>query len=338
MIGYRTGMAWDKTRTDWDGLGPRPLAWSAWYPASPGTGTPIERETQFFETGDVLHDAVLAEAQQFPVVLLSHGTGGTPESLGWLARRLVGTGKIVIGAHHHGNTGSQPYRPEGFVCWWERAPDLSAILSHLADEGPFAGRLMTDSVSVIGFSLGCHTVLTMAGARSDMSLFSAWLDAEKLEMIGPREMPDAARHIPRLLDQSPAFQAAWSRQGAHLADNRVSQIIAIAPPPPVRAFDPGSVSAIATQALLITGEADKEAPTAYGADWLRRLNPSFAHVSMGAEVGHYSFLDAAIGPVPPEVSFLFADDDQVNRLSLHEKTGMAIDMALADRAVSTTQQ
>lgn len=35
--GYRTGVFADTTRPNWDGTGPRPLAWSAWYPvAMPG--------------------------------------------------------------------------------------------------------------------------------------------------------------------------------------------------------------------------------------------------------------------------------------------------------------
>lgn len=53
----------------------------------------------------------------FPVVLLSHGTGGTAASLGWLAHGLAAAGYVVLGVDHHGNTASEPYRAEGFLSW-----------------------------------------------------------------------------------------------------------------------------------------------------------------------------------------------------------------------------
>ena len=33
-VGVREGQAEDKTRGNWDGDGPRPLTWAAWYPAA----------------------------------------------------------------------------------------------------------------------------------------------------------------------------------------------------------------------------------------------------------------------------------------------------------------
>ena len=175
-VGYRTGSIADATRRDWDHRGPRPIRWSAWYPCAAGSAAaPVPG---LFALGAVASDARLpATPDRFHVIVLSHGTGGSPESLGWLAGALARAGHVVIGAHHHGNTAAEPYRSEAFLCWWERAADLSALLDGLSTTGPFAGRLETRRAGARGFSLGCHSVLSLLGARSDMALFEAWMAA-----------------------------------------------------------------------------------------------------------------------------------------------------------------
>lgn len=169
-VGYRQGFAEDRSRQHRKGDAARPLTWSTWYPCS--ASAPAARPLgQFFDLGDVRANADLADGRMFPAILMSHGTGGSPESMGWLARRLAEAGYIVIGAHHHGNTAIEPYRPEGFLCWWERAADLSALLTTLAAEGPFAQRLDFDNVSAVGFSLGAYTVVALAGVVTSMERY-----------------------------------------------------------------------------------------------------------------------------------------------------------------------
>lgn len=158
-VGFAEGLVHDSSRTDWDGAGPRPISWAAWYPADAdaieapmragGPGEPL------FDIGAVAHDvAIAASESRMPVVLVSHGTGGTAASMGWLACALAERGYVVLAASHHGNTAIEPYRAEGFLCWWERARDLSVLLDHLMTEVRFAGCLDPDRVFAIGFSLG----------------------------------------------------------------------------------------------------------------------------------------------------------------------------------------
>jgi predicted dienelactone hydrolase len=149
-VGFTAGRIRDPDRSDWSGKAARPLFWSAWYPTNDAGGAPslIENASQSLFIPDVsIKNAVPASGMPaFPVLLLSHGTGGTAASLAWLARGLARRGFFVIGVDHHGNTGSEPYRPEGFLCWWERARDLTVILDYHAS-GPFAGRLDLDRFS-----------------------------------------------------------------------------------------------------------------------------------------------------------------------------------------------
>lgn len=318
QVGYRTGFAEDRSRLSWQGDAPRPLAWSAWYPcAEPLSAASPTR--QFFDLGAVTLDAAPVEGGKLPVVLLSHGTGGSPEGTGWLARALAQSGNLVIGAHHHGNAAREAYRPEGFLCWWERAADLSALLTILADQGPFAGRLDPDRVYGVGFSLGAYTVLALAGAITSMDRYRDWSSQFPAFQRGPREMPDAADHVPKLMQTSAPFRLSWARQSDSFLDDRVRAVIAIAPPPPVRGFDAATVAAIRTPVTLITGEADEEAPSKECADWLMDANPDFRRISVGSRVGHYTFLGFPGSAAAADDIALFRDNVGVNRAEVHRQ-------------------
>jgi len=292
-VGFVEGLIWDSARTNWDGDGPRPIRWSAWYPADPAA---IERvvslplDDPLFVMGRVARDAALSDAAKtFPVVLLSHGTGGTAASLGWLADKLAAHGFVVIGVDHHGNTASEPYRPEGFLCCWERPRDLTVLLDALNAQGLFAGRLDFDRVSAAGFSLGGHTVLSLAGAITDMALFKAWA-AGGWGSRGPREFPDLVDHIAPLLERSAVFRASWKRQSVSYLDPRVKAVLACAPAPPIRGFTPQSLKAIRAPVTIAVGGADREAPAQDCAMWLdSRLADSSLHL-LGPDIGHYVFL------------------------------------------------
>ncbi|WP_371171520.1 alpha/beta hydrolase family protein [Aliiroseovarius sp. 2305UL8-7] len=318
-VGYRTGLEMDCDRFDWDGATDRPLAWSAWYPVSTDDTGGNRPHGQFFDLGDVEVDRELADSSAFPVVLLSHGTGGSPESMGWLARRLAQNGYVVIGAHHHGNTGREPYRAEGFLCWWERALDLSALLSMLSEYGPFSGRLDVERVHAVGFSLGGYTALALAGARTSMDRYLSWASRSGVSSAtGPREFPNVASHIKRLLESSSTFRKSWARQDASFKDERIRSITAIAPAPPVRAFDAESLQSISIPVTLISGEADTEAPSRDCADWLATINSRFDKVSIGQNVGHYTFLGFPTANVIEGEEFVFIDNPGVDREDVHE--------------------
>lgn len=317
VCGYRTGVIRDASRSNWENNAGRPIAWSAWYPAVENKNS--ERPTKhFFELGDVIRDAPLVETKKLPVVLVSHGTGGTAESLGWLARALAAQGYVVLGPNHHGNTGAERYLAEGFLCWWERARDLSVLLSEIGATGFFANRLHMDQVSAVGFSLGGYAVMALAGARSSLEAFDNWRAANGLAAGGPKEFPDAADSIPTLMATSEAFRASWARHGDDFSDRRVTSVVAIAPAPTVRAFVPRSLAQIQVPVAILTGGADSEAPSEQCADWLVSQNNRFRHTDLGAHVGHYTFLDFPSDPSLIGRADIFSDHENVDRRKVHE--------------------
>lgn len=291
-VGFWEGMASDPQRRNWSDNGPRPIRWSAWYPArneAVEQVVTIPTASPLFVMGSVAREASLnADYERFPVVLLSHGTGGTASSLGWLAQRLASAGFIVIGVDHHGNTASEPYQPEGFLCWWERPRDLSVILDSLAQAEPFSGRMDLERVSAAGFSLGGYTVLSLAGAITDVNLYLEWAGESRFAR-GPREFPDVVDHIDALSESNPVFKASWERRSASNYDARINSFIALAPAP-TRTFTLQSLQGIQSPVTIIVGNGDTEAPAEPCSVWMHEQLPKSSLHLLGRDVGHYTFL------------------------------------------------
>jgi predicted dienelactone hydrolase len=319
-VGFRQGVLADPARRNWDDDAPRPIRWSVWYPAGQGAiETPVllPLERPLFHMGKVAIDAPLAGTSEcFPVVLLSHGTGGSATSLGWLAGALAAAGHVVI-VDHHGNTAGEPYRAEGFLCWWERPRDLTNALDVLIEQEPFAGRLDLDQVTAAGFSLGGYTVLGLLGAATQMELFEAFAREQSFGK-GPREFPDLVERIESLFETSPVFRASWQRQSVSTLDARVKAGFACAPAPTVRGFTIASLVAIATPVAMVVGEVDREAPADTCATWLHEHLPN-GTLEILPEIGHYQFLSEGTELGRREEPHIWRDPPDFDRRAFHAR-------------------
>ncbi len=327
-VGYMEGLTSDPERQSWTSDAPRPLAWTAWYPTPPGTQTKEKllgpTGSEIFRIGVVAENAELSsDAEQWPVVLLSHGTGGSARDLGWLGGHLAAKGFICLGVSHHGNTAIEPYLPEGFLCWWERAHDLTVILDWFASQGPLANRVDLSHVFAAGFSLGGYTAFALAGAISNMDQFQDWLATKAGSYRGPREFPDLADYIPRLLAESTQFQDSFARHANSYLDRRIQAIATFAPAPTVRAFEPDSVEGIAIPVQITVGRDDQEAPHDECSLWLQQHNPNFDVKLLGSDVGHYVFLPEATEAGKKLEPSICIDPDGVERRAIHVNAAQA---------------
>ncbi|MEO1250558.1 MAG: dienelactone hydrolase family protein [Pseudomonadota bacterium] len=324
--GYLQGRNDDDGRPNWDGDGPRPLVWSAWYPAADGS---MERERlvgppdgPLFSMGAVAEGAPLSEASsRWPVVLVSHGTGGSADVMGWLGRRLAKAGFVAISVNHHGNTGIEPYRAEGFVCWWERAADLTVLLDQLAIEGPFAGRLDQARVYAAGFSLGGYTTMALAGAITDMALFQDWWQRQE-NPRGPREFPDVGDHVPKLMETSKVFRTSWDRQSRSYADQRVRAIFAMAPAPAVYGFTAESLAKVRIPVEIMVGANDQEAPP-HCSEWLDNQLSENKLTILSNPIGHFVFLCEATERGRSVMPDICVDAPGVDRGRIHDQAAEA---------------
>jgi len=318
-VGIRQGRFDDTSRPNWDGNGPRPVSWAAWYPAADDAVEQelraTDRTATWFAYGPAARDARLSrDRQRYPIVLLSHGTGGTAFHLEWLARDLARRGFIAVGVDHHGNTTAEPFRAEGFLCWWERARDLTVLLDALAAHGDFAGRIDTDRAFVVGYSLGGCTAAGLLGAITETSRFER-SPKNKNFGRGPREFPDLADHLPGLLETSAIFRQSWARMSASYLDTRFKAALMLAPGNSVLGCSEDGLRSITTPARIVVGGSDFVLPVS---DWLHERLATSTLNRLAPEVGHYVFLPEATDAGRQASPDCCVDAPGVDRRAIHD--------------------
>jgi predicted dienelactone hydrolase len=147
----------DASRMNWSRTGPRPLVTAIWYPVDKtddevGAGT-ASGDPMFAPVPRMIEGAPLSSyATRYPLILISHGTGGSALGMLLLGHFLASHGYIVVAVNHHGNTGAEA-QPDarGYVLWWERAKDLSAVLDRVLTDPVFGPHIDLDKIGAAGF-------------------------------------------------------------------------------------------------------------------------------------------------------------------------------------------
>lgn len=255
----------------------RPIAASIWYPAAnPTYRAPVGDGPIFDPTFAFIGPAVASG--EHPLVLLSHGSGGNSDTLGWLTSGLVAQGAIVLAVNHPGST-SGDSSPRRSVDLEARANDLSAALDLVLSDPAFAPFIDQDRIGVVGFSLGGATALGMAGVRFDGAVQDANCTTG----------PEAADCVffrlggVRFADH-PGYEA-------DARDTRVTQAV-IVDPGFGGSADPATVqNALAEMTLINLGEADRLGAADVGPagnDLANRL-PDATYIEI-APANHFTFL------------------------------------------------
>ncbi|WBU61593.1 alpha/beta hydrolase family protein [Paracoccus albus] len=143
----------------------RPVSASIWYPAANPTYRAPIGDGPIFEPTFAFVGAAIAEGK-YPLILLSHGSGGNADSLGWLSSGLVGRGAIVLAVDHPGSS-SGDSSPRRSVDLEARANDLSAAADMVLSDPALAPFIDEARIGVVGFSLGGATALGLSGVRFD---------------------------------------------------------------------------------------------------------------------------------------------------------------------------
>ena len=105
---------------------------TVWYPAAadaverPLIVGPPERPLR--NIGSVAVDAAFAADRiRWPVILLSHGFGGTARIVGWFGIAMARDGYIVAAVDHPGNNAVDQMTVPGAALYWDRADDLRGL-------------------------------------------------------------------------------------------------------------------------------------------------------------------------------------------------------------------
>lgn len=131
------------------------------------TGAPTEgvaRPAGAFQRTSTLAAPLLKSRDPYPLLVISHGTGGHAGSLAWFTEYFAARGFVVVIPHHPGTT-FQDLVPEQLYRTWNRPLDIAFILNELERTEPVRHWYDPKRIVMAGFSMGGYTTLAMAGAR-----------------------------------------------------------------------------------------------------------------------------------------------------------------------------
>jgi predicted dienelactone hydrolase len=264
-----------------------------WYPAaaseveSPVDVGPDERPV--FLAGAVAKDAAFADRQRHPVVLLSHGFGGTGRQMTWLGAALARAGYVAVAVDHPGTNGIDGISAEGAYAPWERAGDLAAALDLVLGDPMIAPHLDGGRVGAGGFSMGGFAAALLAGGRADFGNFNAFCASPKRAAICEKqvEFPADYAQLAGTLD-TPALAEIRDRESGNWRDPRIKAALLIAPALGP-ALNAASLQRIGIPVEVIYGTADPVAPAASNALLIGRSIPGAGLIPLQG-VGHYDFL------------------------------------------------
>lgn len=305
---------------NWRAAAAHDLTASIWYPSANGT-TMTEHgigptNAPLFRLGR-WSDSSPPSPGRFPLLVLSHGTGGSAQIMAWLARGLASRGYIVAAVNHPGNTALADYTAEGFLLWWERARDLSVTIDMLTSDKAFGPLIDQRRIGAVGFSLGGYTVVEIAGGRTDPRLFQTFCRLQGC--ADPPEFPGLFARWTELEKGSQDFRTAVAAAGRSLRDQRVRSVFAIAPALGP-AFVTSSLQGISIPVAIVAGADDEIVPVGPNAQAVARVIPNATLTLLPGGVGHYTFLATCTDAGWRAQPQLCADAVGVNRDAIHRET------------------
>ncbi len=208
-------------------------------------------------TLDVAMDAPVA-AGTYPLVLVSHGSGGSHLAYRELAAHLARVGFVVALVEHPGNSRNDNSRVDTEANLAARPRHLRLVADHLTADPAVGPHLVADAVAIVGHSMGGYTALAAAGGRPTAF---------------PRETADGA-----------------SREVPVPRDPRVRALVLLAPATPWF-LAPGALAEVRVPILMLTAEHDPHTPEGHAVIVRRGLPPDtpLTH-RVVPNAGHFSFL------------------------------------------------
>ena len=288
------------------------VLFNIWYPATAGgREITVGGNGVFYGTNAGVNAPRLSG--RFPLVLISHGSGGNAGQFGWIASRLAEAGYVVVLPNHPGTTSGNA-SAEAAVRVWERPADLTAVLDEITQNSDDYPYIDTDRIAALGFSAGGYMAMAVSGARVDPVALQEFCDTTDHGMSDCEFLKRGGVDL-HAMDLSPASQ--------DLTDLRIKAAVII-DPGIVETLTDESLAQINIPMLIVNLGAQGDVPIGVDATHAAGLIPNaqFAQVD---DAVHFSFL-AECKPNGPailaqegELDLLCDDAGGRDRAALHRE-------------------
>ena len=243
----------------------KPIPVAIWYPA---TVTPVERNIGPFRQ-TVATDAPVA-GKHLPLVIVSHGTGGSKEGHSDTAWALASAGFVVAAIEHTADN----YRDQSRATdVGNRPAELRRLIDFMLATSAQRAALDPKRIGAFGHSSGGFSVLALAGGKPDLARVASHCSRQP-----------AAFECQMLGRQSSSAPV----QTAFVTDPRVKVLVVAAPA--LGYTFAGGLSAVRQPVQLWRADDDRLLPAPYYADAVRGALPRKPDFRPVPAAGHFDFL------------------------------------------------
>jgi predicted dienelactone hydrolase len=277
-----------------------PLIAGVWYPTK---AEPHEQLLEGLTQRVALHGSV--SGQNLPMVVLSHGGGGSYLGHYDTALALARAGFIVAAVSHAGDTFDDQSK---VLMLWRRPAQLSQLIDYML--GEWRGRAAIDPrrVGAFGFSNGGFTVLVEAGAVPDLSKIDGYCASNPGHDLCTALTSAGVRSVAPIAPPADVWKP----------DHRIRAVAAAAPAFGFT-FDRAGLASVRIPVLLWRAANDRHQPSPWYEDWIRARLPRAPDYEVEPLAGHYAFLPPCSEPLKKAKPDICADAAGFDRADFHRR-------------------
>lgn len=258
-----------------------------------------------------------------PLIVISHGSGGTNLAHRDFALALARRGYVVAAPEHRVDNYRDTSGVGTAALWAGRPREVSQTITAMLDEPKLGPSIDPARIGAIGMSAGGYTVLALAGAQADINVMIK-------HCTETNDDQTFCYYRERILRQP--GPAIIPEPLPNAQDKRIKAIVALAPVTAL--FSDDAIRAIAIPVRLYAAEKDDILAPRYHAERLHRLlTPSKLEYTLVKNAGHFSFVAPFPSALSGQVGLADSDPPGFDRPAWHEQA--AIEIAdYFDRALS----
>lgn len=257
---------------------------------------------------------------QFPLVLISHGSGGTNLGYRSIAFELARQGYVVAMPLHPQNN-YKNNRAQGTNKNWRNRPlHISATIDNLLANQTLATHINANKIAVVGHSAGGYTALALAGGVADTAYIITLCKAN----------PEIGEDFCGLVKENKIKPEAF----LNVQDKRVKAIVLLAPVG-VLFKSKTSLSGVNVPTLMLSAEKDEELTEPYHTNVIKNNFPN-KKLLLDCTVknaGHYSFITPFPDAIKQDVGLAGQDPKGFDRKKFHEALSVDV-VAFINKALS----
>lgn len=268
---------------------------AVWYPSAEPAG-PLQLGPY---TLSVARDAPMSDGQH-PLVVMSHGWGGSFLGHRDLAATLADAGFVVV-AINHGDNFQNPRRFADQSVLIERADDIKRVIDYMLGTWPLASGIDARRIGFFGFSRGGYTGLVAVGATPD---------------IGNLQTICAGKDTPACSRAHAGDPAQWTHEPRIRA--------AVIADPLSDVFNAAGLKPVKVPLQLWSSQRGGDGVSPAAVARLAHALPGAHEFHLVAQAGHFAFLPPCPAALAQQAPELCTDQPGFDRSAFHREMNAAV--------------